>query len=124
VAISNVSGDCSPALRACASVVAANAPRNDVINMTFPTLLFALLVAVFYGVLYHLIRNGGFWRLVLYLVLSIAGFAIGHFIGIWRGWLFIPLGSLNIGMSSIGSLFVLIVGDWLSRIEASPKSKV
>ena len=92
--------------------------------MTFPSLLFALLVASFYGLLYHLIRNGGFWRLILCLILSITGFAIGHFIGLWRGWVFVPLGSLNIGMSSIGSLFVLIVGDWLSRIEASPKRKV
>jgi hypothetical protein len=92
--------------------------------MTFPSLFFALLVASFYGLLYHLIRNGGFWRLVLYLVLSIAGFAIGHFIGLWRGWVFVPLGSLNIGMSSIGSLFILILGDWLSRIEGSTERKV
>ena len=92
--------------------------------MTFPSLLFALLVASFYGLLYHLIRDGGFWRLLLYLVLSITGFAIGHYIGLWRGWLFLPLGSLNIGMSSAGSLLILILGDWLSRIDGSPKSKV
>ncbi|MCI0555953.1 MAG: hypothetical protein L0287_33840, partial [Anaerolineae bacterium] len=92
--------------------------------MTFPSILFALLVASFYGLLYHLIRNGGFWRLVLYLVLSMAGFAMGHFIGLWRGWVFVPLGSLNIGMSSVGSLIILVIGDWLSRIEANPESKV
>jgi hypothetical protein len=92
--------------------------------MTFPSLLFALLVASVYGLLYHLIRNGGFWRLVLYLVLSITGFSIGHFVGLWRGWVFFPLGSLNIGMSSVGSLLILIFGDWLSRIETSPESKV
>lgn len=91
--------------------------------MTFPSLLFAVLVAAFYGLLYHLIRNGGFWRLVLYLILSISGFAIGHFIGLWRGWVFIPIGSLNIGMSSVCSLIVLIFGDWLSRIERSAETK-
>ena len=91
--------------------------------MTFPSLLFALLVAAFYGLLYHLIRNGGFGRLVLYLILSISGFAIGHFIGLWRGWVFLPIGSLNIGMSSVGSLMILIFGDWLSRIERSAESK-
>jgi hypothetical protein len=89
-----------------------------------PSLLFALLVASVYGLLYHLIRNGGFWRLVLYLVLSITGFAIGHFVGLWRGWVFFPLGSLNIGMSSVGSLLILVFGDWLSRIETNPESKV
>jgi hypothetical protein len=85
--------------------------------MTSPTLLFALLIALLYGSLYHLLRGGGAWRLILYLGLSILGFAAGHLIGLWQGWVFIPMGSLNLGMSSSGSIIVLIVGDWLSRIE-------
>lgn len=92
--------------------------------MTLPALLFAFLLALLYGAVYHLIRNGGFWRLILYFILSLVGFASGHFMGLWRGWVFIPLGSLNLGMSSLGSLIILIFGDWLSRIEASPESKV
>jgi hypothetical protein len=47
--------------------------------------------------------------------LSVLGFAAGHLVGMWRGWLFLPLGSLNLGLSSIGSILVLLVGDWLSR---------
>jgi hypothetical protein len=86
--------------------------------MTLPTFLFALLVALFYGAVYHLIRDGGFWRLILYFGLSIFGFVVGHLIGLWRSWTFIPLGSLNFGLSSLGSVMVLIVGDWLSRMEA------
>jgi hypothetical protein len=86
--------------------------------MTFPTLLFALLVALFYGALYHLVRDGGFWRLLLYFILSVLGFLLGHLIGIWRGWTFLPLGALNLGLSSLGSVMVLLFGDWLSRIEA------
>lgn len=85
--------------------------------MTLPTLLFALLVALLYGALYHLLRGGGFWRLLLYLGLSVLGFVAGHLIGLWRGWLFLPLGSLNLGMSTIGSILILVIGDWLSRIE-------
>jgi len=92
--------------------------------MTLPTLFFALLIALLYGALYHLLRGGGFWRLLLYLGLSIFGFAVGHFVGLWRGWMFIPLGSLNIGLSSIGSLIILAIGDWLSRIEVRQESKV
>jgi hypothetical protein len=87
--------------------------------MTLPTLLFALLVALLYGALYHLLRGGGFWRLLLYLGLSVFGFVAGHLIGLWRGWLFLPLGSLNLGMSTIGSILILVFGDWLSRIETS-----
>jgi hypothetical protein len=86
--------------------------------MTLPTFLFALLVALFYGAVYHLIRGGGFWRLILYFGLSIFGFVAGHLIGLWRGWIFLPLASLNFGLSSLGSVMVLILGDWLSRVEA------
>jgi hypothetical protein len=86
--------------------------------MTLPTLLFALIIALFYGALYHLIRGGGFWRLLLYFSLSVFGFAAGHLLGVWRGWTFIPVGSLNFGLSSLGSIIVLMFGDWLSRVEA------
>ena len=86
--------------------------------MTVPTLLFALLVALIYGALYHFLRGGGFWRMALYFGLSVLGFALGHVIGLWRGWEFFKLGSLNLGMSSLGSIITLVIGDWLSRIEA------
>ena len=92
--------------------------------MTFPALFLSVLIALLYGAVYHLIRDGSFWRLILYFVLSIFGFAIGHLIGIWRGWVFIPLGSINLGLSSLVSILILIFGDWLSRIEASGQSKV
>jgi len=92
--------------------------------MAIPTLLFAFLIALLYGALYHLIRGGGFWRLLLYLGLSILGFAAGHLLGLWRGWIFVPLGSLNLGMSSAGSVIILVIGDWLSRIEVDRESKV
>ncbi len=92
--------------------------------MTLPALLFALLIALLYGALYHLIRGGSLWRLLLYFGLSIAGFAIGYLIGLWRGWILLPLGSLNLGLSSLGSILVLIIGDWLSRVEAKERSKV
>lgn len=92
--------------------------------MTLPSLLFALLIALLYGALYHLLRGGGFWRLVSYLVLSVLGFTAGHLIGLWRGWVFLPLGALNLGMSTLGSLLFLTVGGWLGRGEGNPQSKV
>ena len=93
-------------------------------KMTLPTLLFALLIALFYGALFHLIRGGSVWRLLLFLALSLIGFGIGHLIGIWRGWILFPIGSINFGLSSIGSFLMLILGDWLSQVESSPQSKV
>ena len=92
--------------------------------MTLPAFLFALLVAFLYGTLYHLLRGGGFWRLMFLLGLSVLGFGAGHLFGLWLGWYVVPLGSLNLGVSSIGSLIFLVGGDWLSRIEENPESKV
>jgi len=92
--------------------------------MTIPSLLFALFIALLYGALYHFLRGGGFWRLILYFGLSILGFAAGHLISFWLGWLFVPFGSLDLGSASIGSLVFLVGGDWLSRIEPRRESKV
>jgi len=84
--------------------------------MTIPSLLFALLIASLYGVLYHLIRGGGLGRLLLFLIFGWAGFALGHLLGIWRGWVLIPLGELNLGLSTLGSLLLLVLADWVSSI--------
>ncbi|MFN8385366.1 MAG: hypothetical protein U0V48_01685 [Anaerolineales bacterium] len=92
--------------------------------MTLPSLLFALLIALLIGSLYHLIRGGKFLRLLFYLVLSVLGFAVGHLVGLWQGWTLFPLGSINVGMSSLGSLIILVIGDWLSRIEPKEESTV
>jgi len=92
--------------------------------MTFPTLLFALLIALLYGALYHFIRGGNGWRLLLYFVLSVFGFFIGQWIGTWRGWNLFLLGSLNLGFGTLGSLLFLVAGEWLSRTEVKKKSSV
>ena len=92
--------------------------------MTLPTLLLALLIALFYGTFYHLVRGGSFWRLLFYMGLSLFGFAMGHLLGLWRGWVFIPIGEMNLGLSSVGSILALILGDWLSRVEMGTESKV
>lgn len=92
--------------------------------MTLPTLLLAGLIALFYGTFYHLIRGGSFWRLLLYLGLSLFGFVMGHLIGLWRSWLLFPIGGMNLGLSSAGSILALILGDWLSRVEVNTESKV
>ena len=92
--------------------------------MTLPTILLGLLIALSYGAFYHLIRGGSIWRLFLYLALSVIGFAAGHVLGLWRGWTFLPLGSLNFGLSTVGSIVILILGDWLSHVEASSERQV
>lgn len=84
--------------------------------MSLPTLLLALLIALLYGALYHLIRGGGFWWLVWYIVLSLIGFFLGHQIGVWLDLVLLPLGSLNLGLCSVGSVLLLLFGDWVTRL--------
>lgn len=92
--------------------------------MTLPTLLFALLIAMLCGALYHFVRGGKGWRLLLYFGLSALGFALGQSVGIWRGWHVYQFGSLDVGMGVIGSLIILIFGDWLTRVESQKESGV
>lgn len=92
--------------------------------MTIPALLLASLFVLLYGAAYHLLRGGGIGHLLLYLGLSGLGFGLGHIISLWLNWDFFPLGQINLGVSTIGSLIVLVIGDWLSRIEDREESKV
>ena len=92
--------------------------------MTLPSSLFALLIALLYGSLFHLVRGGNGWRLLFYLLLSVAGFVVGLMVGAWRDWALLMLGPINLGMGTIGSVVFLGVGDWLSRIEAKRESSV
>ena len=84
--------------------------------MTIPSLVFAIIIASLLGALYHLIRGGGPGRLLLNLFLSWAGFALGHFVGWWQGWILFPMGQLDFGLSILGSLILLGVVDWISHI--------
>lgn len=86
--------------------------------MTIPTLLFGLLIALLIGALFHLWRGGGGGKLLLFLVLSTAGFAAGHFLAVWRGWTLLRLGSLEAGVAALGSLLFLVAGEWLSLVDA------
>jgi hypothetical protein len=87
--------------------------------MTLPALLFAFLISSLYGVLYHIIRNGGPNRLMVYLVLAWVGFAGGHLLGAWRGWVFVPIGPLNFGLASLGSLLTLVSVDVAKSTDTS-----
>jgi hypothetical protein len=92
--------------------------------MTFPNILFAVIIAVLYGTLFHSLRGGGGWKLLLYIGLSILGFAAGQLIGMWRGWLFLMLGPINLGMGTLGSFAIMFLGSWLSHVEGKRESKV
>ncbi|HEX8991813.1 MAG TPA: hypothetical protein VF784_09050 [Anaerolineales bacterium] len=85
--------------------------------MTLPAFLLGLLYALLIGSLFHVWRDGGAGRLVLYLVLSVAGAAAGQLLGGWQNWIFFAVGPLNLGLVTIGSVVFLGIGYWLSLVE-------
>jgi len=87
-------------------------------------ILFALLIALLLGALFHILRGGNGWRLLLYLASSVIGFALGQGLSLWRGWRLLAFGALDVGAGIIGSFIFLALGDWLSRIENKDENRV
>lgn len=84
------------------------------------TTVLGFLLSTLIGILFHLLRGGGLYRLLFYLLLSWIGFAIGHFIGLSYDLTLGKIGELHVGSGSTGSLILLIIGNWLSPGEAKP----
>jgi uncharacterized membrane protein YeaQ/YmgE (transglycosylase-associated protein family) len=85
--------------------------------MTLPAFIFGFFAAILYGALMHLWKNGGLGRLLLYLILSCAGFTVGHLLAAHFDWHFMEIGPLNFGLATLGSIIFLGVGHWLSLIQ-------
>jgi len=85
--------------------------------MTIPSYMLGLVIALLIGSLFHLWLDGGVGRLLFFLVLSVAGAAVGQWFGFWRNWMVFPVGTLNMGLVILGSLLFLGVGYWLSLVE-------
>jgi hypothetical protein len=85
--------------------------------MTLPAFIVGVVISTLYGAAFHLWRGGGFWRLILYIILAWVGFWIGHFFGNWLGITFLHLGPLQLGTASLGAALTLVVGYWLSLVE-------
>ena len=85
--------------------------------MTLPAFLFGLLVSTLYGAAFHVWRGGSFWRLVLYILLSWAGFWAGLYVGSRMALEIGKVGPLQMGMATLFSLIFLGVGYWLSLVK-------
>ena len=88
--------------------------------MNLSTYIFGFILATLLGAVFHLWKDGGFWKLVIYILLSWLGFFVGHLIAKNAGFDFMIVGSLYLGGGIIGSIVALFVGHWFSRIESLP----
>lgn len=87
--------------------------------MTVPAFVYSFLVATFLGSAFHFLKGGGAGRFVLYLILSWAGFIIGHLLGSSWGINFLMIGPVSGGFGVLGSLLFLIIGNWFSQLDQS-----
>jgi hypothetical protein len=85
--------------------------------MTLPAYFLGFVYALLLGSLFHVWRDGGVGRLLLYLVLSLAGAALGQWLGTLLNWSVLTVGALNLGLITLGSLLFLVTGYWLSLVE-------
>lgn len=77
-------------------------------------LVLGFLVATAYAAVFHLIIGGPLRRLLLYLVASWAGFAIGQFVGIVLNIDLFKLGTLHLLSASLGAWAALLLARWLA----------
>ena len=88
--------------------------------MNVSTYIFGWILATLLGAVFHLWKDGGFWKLVIYIILSWIGFFLGHVIAKSTGFNFMNVGSLHLVGGIIGSIIALFAGHWFSRIESFP----
>lgn len=86
--------------------------------MTLPNILFGLVIATLIGTLFHLWRNGGFGRLLFYILASWFGFWVGQVIGGLIGLDFLSIGTLRLGTAIPVSIVVLLIGHWLVQTDS------
>ena len=91
--------------------------------MILPTIVFGILLALACGAIYHFIRGGSTKKLVLFLVLSLAGFWLGDTLAWSLNLSFLQIGLLNAGMGVVFSFVVMIVGDILSHVRLTSKEE-
>ncbi len=85
--------------------------------MTLPAYLLGFVYALLLGSLFHVWRDGGIGRLVLFLALSVAGAAAGQWAATALKVSLFAVGPLNLGSITLGSLLFLLTGYWLSLVE-------
>ena len=81
---------------------------------TVSSIVLGFLLATAYGTLFHVLIGGPARRLILYVIASWLGFAIGYFVGEMLLLDWFKLGPLNLLAASAGSWLALFLSWWLA----------
>lgn len=85
--------------------------------MNISSYLFGFILATLLGALFHLWRDGGIFRLLLFLGLSWLGFFVGHMAAIALDFTLLSIGPVNLAGGIIGSVVFLFLGQWFTQIQ-------
>ena len=85
-------------------------------NLTLPVFVFGIIISSLYGAAFHLWKNGGLGKLFFYIILSWLGFWTGHILSHLFNFKFIDIGPLHFGPATVGSLVLILLGHWLSKV--------
>jgi hypothetical protein len=89
------------------------------LNGTAAGFVLGFLLATAYGAGFHLIMGGPAKNIIIYILASWLGFAVGHFVGDLLNFEFLKLGAVHLFTASIGSWLSLIASWWLFGQEES-----
>jgi len=81
-------------------------------------LVLSVLMATIYGAGFHLVFGGPAPRVLLYVMVSWAGFAVGHFAGDLAGITLLKLGAVHLLAASIGSWISLLITISILRLRS------
>jgi hypothetical protein len=73
------------------------------------SVVFAAIIVAGLGLVYHLWRGGGFFRLIVSIGAAGLGFAIGQLVGQFFGWQLVMIGEVHLAEGLIGALIMLVL---------------
>ncbi len=83
--------------------------------MTFPALIFSIIISSLYATLYHFIRGDSAFHLFVYLFVAIVGFFVGQYLDNLLNFHFYQIGTINFGTGSFFSIVLLLLSGWISH---------
>ncbi len=81
--------------------------------MLSPTVGLGLLLGSIYATGFYLIRGKSFWKLPVFWLASLLGFAIGQLIGVLMGWDLAVIGQTHVLEGTLISWLLLLFADWM-----------
>jgi len=89
--------------------------------MTVASIILGFLIASIPACIFNFFVAGNFRRLVLLNVFAWIGFWVGQLISAWRGWTFLQVGPIILGIDLLVTILFIALGFWLTNFQTETK---